>query len=44
VIIVSHDNRVFDFGDRIISMNDGRVEKVETGEEHIRGLAHPVRH
>jgi putative ABC transport system ATP-binding protein len=30
VIIVTHDNRVFDFGDRIIHMSDGRVESVET--------------
>jgi putative ABC transport system ATP-binding protein len=29
VIIVTHDNRVFDFGDRIIHMSDGRVERVE---------------
>ncbi len=31
VIVVTHDNRVFHFGDRIISMSDGRVEKVEAG-------------
>jgi putative ABC transport system ATP-binding protein len=30
VIVVSHDNRVFDFGDRIIYMSDGRVERVES--------------
>ena len=29
VIIVTHDNRVFDFGDRIVQMSDGRVESVE---------------
>ena len=29
VIVVTHDNRVFDLGDRIVSMNDGRIEKVE---------------
>jgi putative ABC transport system ATP-binding protein len=29
VIVVTHDNRVFRFGDRIIAMSDGRVEKVE---------------
>jgi len=29
VIVVTHDNRVFDFGDRIITMSDGRVEQVE---------------
>jgi putative ABC transport system ATP-binding protein len=31
VIVVTHDNRVFGFGDRIVSMSDGRVEKVEAG-------------
>ena len=29
VIVVTHDNRVFDFGDRIVHMNDGRIENVE---------------
>jgi putative ABC transport system ATP-binding protein len=29
VIVVTHDNRVYDFGDRIVSMSDGRVESVE---------------
>jgi putative ABC transport system ATP-binding protein len=29
VIVVTHDNRVFEFGDRIIHMSDGRVERVE---------------
>ncbi|MFL5240500.1 MAG: ABC transporter ATP-binding protein [Gemmataceae bacterium] len=32
VIVVTHDNRVFGFGDRIVFMNDGRIEKVEAGE------------
>jgi putative ABC transport system ATP-binding protein len=30
VIVVTHDNRVFDFGDRIVFMSDGRIERVET--------------
>jgi putative ABC transport system ATP-binding protein len=30
VIVVTHDNRVFDLGDRIVSMNDGRIVKVES--------------
>ncbi|MEI7683526.1 MAG: ABC transporter ATP-binding protein [Planctomycetota bacterium] len=30
VIVVTHDNRVFHFGDRIATMNDGRVIGVET--------------
>jgi putative ABC transport system ATP-binding protein len=29
VIVVTHDSRVYRFGDRIVSMNDGRMEKVE---------------
>ena len=29
VIIVTHDNRIFSFGDRIAHMSDGRIEKVE---------------
>src|SRR5207237_9369200 len=29
VIVVTHDSRVFDFGDRIITMSDGKVERVE---------------
>jgi putative ABC transport system ATP-binding protein len=29
VIVVTHDNRVFEFGDRIIAMNDGRIEGVQ---------------
>jgi putative ABC transport system ATP-binding protein len=30
VIVVTHDSRVFGFGDRIAHMNDGLIEKVET--------------
>jgi putative ABC transport system ATP-binding protein len=30
VIVVTHDSRVFGFGDRIVYMNDGRIERVET--------------
>jgi putative ABC transport system ATP-binding protein len=30
VIVVTHDRRVHNFGDRIVSMNDGRIEKVES--------------
>jgi putative ABC transport system ATP-binding protein len=28
VVVVTHDNRVFDFGDRIVRMDDGRVAEV----------------
>jgi putative ABC transport system ATP-binding protein len=30
VIVVTHDSRVFGFGDRIVHMSDGRVVRVET--------------
>jgi putative ABC transport system ATP-binding protein len=30
VLVVTHDSRVFGFGDRIVHMNDGRVDHVET--------------
>jgi putative ABC transport system ATP-binding protein len=29
VIVVTHDSRVFDFGDRVVSMSDGLVDRVE---------------
>jgi putative ABC transport system ATP-binding protein len=28
VIIVTHDSRVFEFGDRIVHMDDGKIEKI----------------
>lgn len=31
VIIVTHDSRIFDHADRIIRMNDGKVESIEVG-------------
>jgi putative ABC transport system ATP-binding protein len=33
VIVVTHDNRVFGFGDRIAHMSDGRIEQVEERTE-----------
>ncbi|QEH36271.1 putative ABC transporter ATP-binding protein [Aquisphaera giovannonii] len=36
VVIVTHDNRVFQFGDRIAHMDDGRVVEIETRD---RGAA-----
>jgi putative ABC transport system ATP-binding protein len=39
VIVVTHDNRVFGFGDRIVHMNDGRIEKVELASE-LQPIAH----
>jgi putative ABC transport system ATP-binding protein len=29
VIVVTHDSRVIDLGDRIVYLSDGRVERVE---------------
>jgi putative ABC transport system ATP-binding protein len=36
VIVVTHDSRIFDFGDRIVTMEDGRIERVES-VAHQRG-------
>jgi ABC-type lipoprotein export system ATPase subunit len=30
VIVVTHDSRVFTFANRIATMEDGRIESVET--------------
>ena len=30
VIVVTHDSRVFKYGDRIVRLNDGRIESVMT--------------
>ncbi len=35
VIVVTHDSRVFGFGDRIAHMNDGLIDKVETVHEGV---------
>lgn len=35
VIVVTHDNRIYHFADRMIHMSDGRIERTETrGESH----------
>jgi putative ABC transport system ATP-binding protein len=31
VIVVTHDSRVYEFGDRIVEMSDGRIERVQEG-------------
>jgi putative ABC transport system ATP-binding protein len=33
VIVVTHANRVFGFGDKIVHMNDGRIEQVRVSGE-----------
>jgi len=37
VVVVTHDNRVFQFGDRIAHMDDGRVVKIEDHEPERPG-------
>jgi len=34
IIIVTHDNRIFEYADRIMKMEDGRVIGIEKGEPH----------
>ncbi len=34
VIVVTHDSRVYDFGDRIVEMSDGTIEKVTVPHDH----------
>ena len=33
VIIVTHDTRIFEFADRIVHMEDGRVDQIQHGEK-----------
>ncbi|MFN9342350.1 MAG: ABC transporter ATP-binding protein, partial [Planctomycetota bacterium] len=35
VIIVTHDSRVYQFGQRIITMSDGRIESIESSTKHL---------
>ena len=35
VIVVTHDSRVFSFGDRIVRMSDGRVERIDEGGQGL---------
>jgi putative ABC transport system ATP-binding protein len=37
VIVVTHDARVFEFGDRIIRMNDGQIVDVQDGPARLAG-------
>jgi putative ABC transport system ATP-binding protein len=43
VIVVTHDSRVYEFGDRIVSMSDGLVERVETQTVDVAHLRHESR-
>jgi len=33
VIVVTHDSRVYELGDRIVEMSDGRIERVQGSSE-----------
>ncbi len=33
ILIVTHDSRIFEFADRIIEMEDGRIVKITSGGE-----------
>jgi putative ABC transport system ATP-binding protein len=39
VIVVTHDSRVFEFGDRIVQMSDGHVERDAAGRQPNRGIS-----
>jgi putative ABC transport system ATP-binding protein len=32
ILIVTHDNRIFEFADRIMRMEDGKIKGVQKGE------------
>ena len=36
VLVVTHDNRVFKYADRMTEMEDGRVSRIHEAPEHIR--------
>jgi putative ABC transport system ATP-binding protein len=38
VIVVTHDSRVFGFGDHIVHMNDGRVDHIESRHDREGGM------
>jgi putative ABC transport system ATP-binding protein len=42
VIVVTHDSRVFGFGDRIAYMNDGRIIKTEAIETSPEASSHEI--
>jgi putative ABC transport system ATP-binding protein len=44
LIIVTHDNRIFQFADRIAKMDDGRVVGLLDSPDELHAEAHAVRH
>lgn len=39
LIVVTHDQRIFEFADRIAEMDDGRIVRITTGEGHTLAAA-----
>ncbi len=37
ILLVTHDNRILDIADRIITLDDGRIEETHRGMERLRG-------
>ncbi|KUR80015.1 ABC transporter ATP-binding protein [Novosphingobium sp. Fuku2-ISO-50] len=35
ILIITHDSRIFEFADRILNMEDGRVTGIEDGGSHV---------
>jgi putative ABC transport system ATP-binding protein len=36
LVVVTHDQRIFEFADRIAEMNDGHIERVASGQGHTK--------
>jgi putative ABC transport system ATP-binding protein len=41
LIVVTHDQRIFEFADRIAAMDDGAIERITSGQGH-KTSAHPA--
>ncbi len=39
VIVVTHDNRILDFADRVAYMEDGRIERIHTAQQSARRVS-----
>jgi putative ABC transport system ATP-binding protein len=40
LIVVTHDQRIFEFADRIAEMDDGHIQRISTGEGHKTAAVH----
>jgi putative ABC transport system ATP-binding protein len=40
IIVVTHDNRIFSYGDRIAEMLDGEIVAVHTNQNNDNNLVH----